>query len=479
MDMPKYQIIIRDYLNSGCKNLEKLKKLGSKNNIMHYLNRYKEVFPNRTNEIDYVIDNYDSLYEMYRLKKDNYMYIKIINECISGEKDALKKLRHLGSKESVLHYLKNYLILYPDKVNEISELKERLYNPSYKVTPKYIMAINNYLNGVSKNFLEIYLLGDKSKILRCLRQYINRFPENAEKVNYIIDNIDGFMTFKSSEDELKRIFEVKLKNKAIAYMQVINEVLFISEEEALHVLVTKNISADLFGKYVKSFKDSFPLQVDEIKKLNNIYKALNEKQSNRQTGYINTTLLYKSNADVVNNELEQLNELIKSDLSIEEYCSKTGNSISSIRLICDKYRETNEDAINNILTKDTTEFKNYIKEIGKSILLDDKFDRLDYYQLTHLKYENFRDILYEELPKETVMKILRKCSKIFKSVTIPINKENELEIVNTFNGRVVSKEEKIKIFDFLEENDIPIDLYRIALKRYAYGELDLGRQKRK
>lgn len=479
MDIPKYQIIIREYLNGGCKKFELLKKIGNKTSIMRYLKRYKEVFPNRSKEIDYVIDNYDILFARYKYEIEKPIYIKLIDECISGDKEAFKALRRFGTKDLVIRYLNNYKKVYPNKSLEIEAVKQRIYDLDYLSTPKYIRVIDDFVNGISDSFLDIYLLGDKTLILKYLKKYVNKYPENSDKISYIVENIDGFMTFKSSESDLKKIFEAKMKNNPPKYIIELNDILFLSEDEALHVLTKKNISAELLGKYIKAFKTYFPLQEDEIKKLNSIQKNLKEKNGIKQTSYINKDLISNTVEEVRNKDLIILNDLINSNLSIEEFCSKTGCLISTVRLICERYKDNNEEIIDSILKKDTKEFKCYIKEIGECILLNNEFNKLDYYLSTSLRYEDFRNILFEVIPKEEVLKILRRCTNIFKISTNYISKEKELEIVNTINGRVISKEDKIKVFDFLDENNMPIDLYRLVLKKYVNGEIDLGRQKRK
>ena len=351
------------------------------------------------------------------------------------------------------------------------------------VKPKNIEAINKYITGETDSFIDIYLIGDTSSILNSLKYYVKLYPEHLNEINYIMSNLSSLTNIKLNKEEIKKVFENALKYRYVKYISVINDILFVDEIEAIKIIKSKNYSVTDLSSSIKKFKTNYPLQTEEIEKLNNILisakSQLNKKD--KRNCYLNKNALFDMNNSNKQKEIDKkLKDLYLSNLSIEEYCSNNGLWINSIKLLCEKNREYYKEIIDEILKRDSSEFKNYIKDVGIKILESDEFDRLDYYLNTKLKYEDFRDILYEVLPKDKVILILRKFSKMNKiSYSTPINKEKELEIINTIGGRVITKEEKERIFNYLEDNSIPIDLYRIALKRYANGTLDLGRQKKK
>ena len=346
---------------------------------------------------------------------------------------------------------------------------------------KYIKIIKKYISNGMEDFTSVYLIGDKNTILRALKVYVKKNPEHVNEINYILNNFDELIKIELSLDELKKAFENKNKYRYVKYTNIVSDILFYDDEEALKIIKKKNYSLVELSTSIKLFSENYPLQVNEINRLNEIYNMLNVDRKKTSNTYVDKSALCgKSLFDKKTEMDNQLKELYLSNLSIEEFCSLNNVTIKSIKNLCDKYMEDNKKIIDEILNRDSSEFKNYIKNLGLSILEKEEFDRLDYYLYTKLKYEDFRDILYQLLPKEQVLLILKKLNKTRKiTCGAYINKNKELEAINIINGKVISNEEKIKIFDFLEENNLPLDLYKTALKKYANGNLDLGRQKKK
>lgn len=52
----------------------------------------------------------------------------------------------------------------------------------------------------------------------------------------------------------------------------------------------------------------------------------------------------------------------------------------------------------------------------------------------------------------------------------------QLEKLTKYGDREIIKDEKIKIFDYLKRNEIPLCYYNFALTKYVKGELNFGKQ---
>ena len=175
--------------------------------------------------------------------------------------------------------------------------------------------------------------------------------------------------------------------------------------------------------------------------------------------------------------MEILKDLFYSELSILEYCSKYGKSVSKVEKdikTLSKKKEY-EPYANLIMERDNSEFLSYIKFVAYKLYNTPKFDQLHYHQYTHLKQRDFVALINELIDNEEVAGKLSRKVKHLKRLPI-INKKQELETKSVISGREIKTEEKEKIFNYLDENDYDHGLYYIALNRYVNGKLDLGKQ---
>lgn len=172
---------------------------------------------------------------------------------------------------------------------------------------------------------------------------------------------------------------------------------------------------------------------------------------------------------------EIFQKIYDSGISIEEYCFFYGGSINKISRII-KFRKNSQEGI-EILSRDTKFFLKNVKEVVSQIILDD-IDYLDYYKITKLDFNSLLTTVRTlKLDKENYKKVFQFINKgkMIESNN-SINESAQLEKLIKFGDREITREEKIKIFNFLKENEIPLCYYNFALKKYVKGELNFGKQ---
>lgn len=133
--------------------------------------------------------------------------------------------------------------------------------------------------------------------------------------------------------------------------------------------------------------------------------------------------------------------------------------------------------INNIInSRNSFDIYYEIDNLINNILTNDNFDVIDYYNMTKLSFKDLIEYCRFYYDEETANKVKLFSHKykdnIYHSGT-KIIEEKEFECLTTLQGRVITKEEKEIIFNYLNERQIPINImiYRVALKKYIDGNL--------
>ena len=476
----KYINNINKYIDSKFRDFDLLLELGDKSKIMKCLNKFKKEFKNKSKDVNYIINNYDKLWLKNRYESKKPLYVCLIEKYLDGDKEAIIKLKKFGNKIYMFKLFDRYCEIYPDKKEEIDMLKEE-YNKGHVSNVQkynYERIIENYFK--TDNFTPLLFMGSKTYILNCLKKYMINHPESVDKINYIIENFKELSFRKLDTHTFKKFLEFKISNEYLNYVQMAYELLYISEDEAVNMLVKKNVDSDQLLKAIKKFKINFPNQVDEIDKLEKIYSELSKKflYKNNRKSYIDKSIfLEKTINEVYDEEQALLLDIYNSNLSIEEYCSNNGNSIDVLKRLCNK--NVDSKISKDILSRDNKVFKKYMCELGKIILQSNEFDMLDYYTYTRLRYVDFKNELFKLFAKDDVVKIIKKVKNINKVNNNIVSKNEQLKMKTVIAGREITEDEINKIFNYLEENNYPFSLYRIALKKYVNGSLDFGMQKKK
>lgn len=235
-----------------------------------------------------------------------------------------------------------------------------------------------------------------------------------------------------------------------------------SESEVFDIFRKNKITKKQYENYLEKFKIKFPNSNEELLYLKEIYDKFQKKYEKKETTTIS-----------VNKRELLTNEILKSGYTVEEYCANLGISISSTYNIISKSKSY-RDHIDEFNNRSKEQFNQLLKNLIYSIIYEN-IDILDYYMQTHLDLNDFARLSKEMISANDdriiISKFVQKAQNLVKfSTTI---KEQELKRVTSINGYEVTIEEKEKIFDFLEQNNIPSKLYPVALNRYVNGTLNI------
>lgn len=441
--------------------------------------------------LDFLIEYKQVIVEILTKKQDIKLnYRNIHNEVKKYSCMSFNKLNEEFSKESVI-LLKEFKLtkiiknkvhclleeLLTAKGDEIINLIERygiseatIYaqieafaNKMYKGNEKVIKILQLKLNYYNQN-KAIRKKTFKSKAYSTLDIMLNINDFN-EIIN-ILDNYDGNLyTLRAA-----------IHNYAI-----------LDTSSSYYDKVRNNLM-EKFNKYFeyKNRQKQLENELKKIEKVKNNVESILENAKNIVNQFINSSYEnIKQFCISINLKEEKFNEYInlvkENDLDLyEKYKAKVNAVHSQNFAILSKFVEN----IFNFI-------KNGIEENG----VKRDFDLLDYYQLTSMERATFLDIAKRNLKKDDINKILKFLRKynsskkltksnleqIFEEKTIVGIEFDEDKRPIPGTGRLISKEEKQKIIDYLKENNIPLydDCYNIALRRYINGTLVLDLEKQK
>lgn len=115
-------------------------------------------------------------------------------------------------------------------------------------------------------------------------------------------------------------------------------------------------------------------------------------------------------------------------------------------------------------------FYDYMKMIIVEIKTNPNFDTFDYYCYTKLDPTDFSVICRKLISPEELASINPVLYKLKKNSVTTINKEVEINGTSVIQGRTIEKEEKEKIIEYLERNNIPYAAYRAAIRKLVAGD---------
>lgn len=183
-----------------------------------------------------------------------------------------------------------------------------------------------------------------------------------------------------------------------------------------------------------------------------------------------------------------LEDVIASGLSIYEYCHiNAGNRVTEIKKyikqIYNSSDEKNRESTRIIRELEEKENPNFINELNfikEEIMYNDNFTVIDYYLLTKLHIDDFIKRVGMNAMMNQFVGNNFQCSYTHfynyanKKQIVSINKDRELKLMRSINGRVITIEEKEAIFKFFEENEIPLNeaTYSAAIRKIVNNELD-------
>lgn len=336
--------------------------------------------------------------------------------------------------------------------------------------------INNYLNGKT-DFSGIYLLGNKATILRELKKYVEKHPKSADKIGYMIENLNELLKSKLKHDNFMKVlsFEAKYEDNTFGCLDFACELLSCPRDEAIEICRKRHILDNEFKIVMKRFTNKFPNQVKEISYLESVYNEYKERYNKCDKKPKNQ--LYFEYFHDADKRVKTLIDVYNSEYCIEEYCSNTGALVYATRreiegmTVADKAKY--ETQYNEVLQRDNSEFYKYIKFVISKLneIKRDEFTMMDYHTYTRLNMNDFISLAKTLVEDESTIKDLILTIKLANKRTFNTSKSNELSCKTIIGGREITLEEKEMIFDYLEENNYPKCDYKIALRKYLDGEI--------
>lgn len=321
----------------------------------------------------------------------------------------------------------------------------------------YAQVVYQYLQGDKGDFSSFRYL-NKDYLQVSLTKYSKIFPEYEKEIQYVQQHI-----YQNNELSFLEELKIYYNDSKAKYINILVPLLFSTKEEAIQSLRSQRISRHVFETYVKCFQVKFPNQQKLVYYLKELYQE-----------YSNLYPLGTRKQNIVIHHSELFQKIYSSGMSVEEYCFDNGGNINQTRKIIADFVVEQK---NEILARDNSNFVAKVKNIVEAIVFD-KIDYLDYYQLTKLDLTSLLTTVKSfNLEKEHYKKVFQ-----FINKGKMIERENriiesaQLEKLTKYGDREIIKDEKIKIFDYLKRNEIPLCYYNFALTKYVKGELNFGKQ---
>ena len=312
-----------------------------------------------------------------------------------------------------------------------------------------------------------FMSGDKSlkihnkqTLINELNVFKNNFPKYDAVINEILEYIEKESDFFSSYSKSEKVYEAE-------FMQI------LLADNAVSVFRKFNWDNKTFYNKLNLFKTKFTSERD-VQYANYIEKQFQEYlrtyKSTRITNYtpIKSYILE-----------EILKDLFASNCSIYEYCDKNLEyNVSDItKTIKAVYTTKQADLIiENLKKLESPSFQNKLENIALQIVTDPDFTILDYYQATKLSLYDFKaKVKYrsDELSRFVTGNSLINFNHKSNGTTL-FSKKKELEVKRIIRGVEITEQDKINIFNYLENNEIPVDrfTYRACINKLLDGTLD-------
>lgn len=223
--------------------------------------------------------------------------------------------------------------------------------------------------------------------------------------------------------------------------------------EALNLLKKDNISPKQLKEYIELFKEDYEYATKEIKKLEQIHNFYSE--------YYNR-INYKKNENQMNNII--LSQVLKSNMSAEEYAYKYGISLKKIKNAIEQSK--NEQDILMILNNRNKD-KFYLK-FDKLMfnIQDNNFDIIDYLFETKMLFDDVIKISRKRIFSPNTAEAVKDKLEYFKTISeIKVEKEEAMCEKLVIDDVEITDEMKKEAFDFIKENELPNYVYETYLRR--------------
>lgn len=518
----KYNEIIYEYcikVNWDDLEIEKLGNLINKN--VKQVRKLAIDYFNKVSD-EYISDGYiDPIRHM--INYDYYINAYSICNAYNFDEEEIQKR---------FPYIKKELYYNSTVVSELIEVgkeyryilnkfKVRSYEEYKKIEKEIESYQNEYLEvpnpALLKYGIRSYSIGRTEEERNITLKYIyEKFIESEGIVGELVSEFKlspkqiGNYAHEYSE---KSILSKKTKKKKAIYSYVFDKLKALNTDEEIIFLLD---SCKIELGYLKQHLNSYLIVYEKVrtyeiykkeeamflKKLEIYSKYLSQKKE-KEKEKIEEEEIKQKEEDNLEDAIKYISMFIeaKEFHSVKAFCSfakideSTFNNYVNIiknrnQELYEKYKETTERnrtqsfAIHaSIVKKIVSMLKNGIEENG----VKRKFDILDYYQNTKLSFDNLTTIAVRICSKQELnllKRFIKDNSKYTTGVAnieetimkekVEINHQldkNGMPIPGT--GEIFDDESKIKIINYLKENNIPLNMktYTLARRRYTNGML--------
>ena len=410
------------------------------------------------------------------------LYKYIINKDLEKANQFINSQNSKGfSRTPLLEYLRKYVkTLSQDEQEKFKDGYEWFLSSSFEYF-KVTMALMKEMATTGK--IKVDFETDFSYINACLEHFLKKYPQYIKKITILQE----------------RLVNEKNKLKATPKGGFINAYLsskyrFATYEDKLYIVATSidpvtTISTigwseahfnEIMTLFRSKYKDKDSLNL--AKQLETwFHESLKQEKAKKVTEDL-------KNDPQLNKAKEVLYDLLSSGLSIYEYCHIHGKYRvlevkDFIRKIYGTSNVGKEKACEVISEIESREHENFMRELNSIIIQIENnpdFTILDYYSLTKLNIDDFYDKVG---PQDAIIgrfvstNSLSKCRNFSVRMAV-FSPEEELNVSRIIKGREITREEKEKIFKYLEENDIPINqyTYRACLNKLVNNKLEFNQK---
>lgn len=369
-----------------------------------------------------------------------------------GEKEYNK---YLARKEEIK--IKKYIY-----INIVEELLKKLAH-------KEIIDYSSYNSGYHLNEM--------------IERYRKNYPQKGQELDKLLENIKEY--YSKGNVSYNHIFSLNNLPESSKYINEIKDILNCKTDgEAITYMRNLQFTQEYFDKILASFKEKYINYEEYEEELRTKFEKYKEfvhldKQDNKKVQEMLD--IQKEQYDY---SLQIVSDLINSNYSIEEYCHHNLNIDlkdieQCINIVCYNKRN-NISGLKKKLENRNNKFILELRKIVDNMSTIENYNLFDYYMDTKLSMKDFEKLTKKyNLLTPVVRSFLNSNKNVFMGYTAyKINKEVELKCNRIIKGRLVTPDEKIQIFDFLDINQIPLNsiTYKTALNRYLNGTIDITKK---
>lgn len=349
--------------------------------------------------------------------------------------------------------------------------KKEIKNNNYKYVKRVIDLLDKMEN---EEELDFSIFKRNQPIEDDINKCISLFPKKKKELEELKRRVSDYVLIEIKKRKHIEVFvpdHRAMKNKSKYVYEIIDLLNFEKDLEAIIYMRDLQYTDKYFKGMIANFEAKFKNSDSYTPRLKELFNKYQEFIGNSNDEF---KMILASRKKYLESVVKTVSLLIESGCSIEEFCHKHIEfDIKDIET-CIKQLFSDKKQQKVKLIKEKNAPQQFIDEI-KCIVVNIKsgnYDYMDYYMDTKLSFKDFQMItrkygIYDKDVSIFVSKNIRN--------SIVINRENELNATNIISGRIITREEKIKIFAFLDENQIPVNLYsyKLAITKYLNGEIDI------